>query len=184
MTHHACSAPLTYERFLEYWFGELVPSEEEATELALAGCSRCGELAQTWALDTQSLGETLALLPRAFLNPNELAALGTRAEIVDVPHGGECSIAVKRDVVHVFRVTLERELVSQFDRVDVEYSMPGVPEPTFHASDVARSNESGVVHLACHGHVLGKHGNLATLRLVGTRQGEARTLVESVIRLS
>jgi hypothetical protein len=179
MTMHSCTTPLDYERFLAYWFGELEPAEEEGVELQLLTCPHCGKLGETWALQTQGLGETASRLPRGFLDADEVRALGARAVLVDVS-SGSMDVALNRDAVHVFRLALDSELVAGCERIDVEYRKAGYPEPVFHVSDLPPSKPGTPVHLACSGHILATHGDV-TMRIVGTRAGGPVTLLESAV---
>jgi hypothetical protein len=182
MSTKGCLTPLSFEHFVDYWFGDLPNGEQEDLEEHLIACSRCGNNAESWAVDLEALGAGARLVPRAFLTPEQLAAYGSRANVVDVT-SQELTLQLGTHPIHVFRVSLDEQLLSGLERLDVEYVKEGYPEPIFYVSSVPLQNESGKFHFACHAHVLGGHGD-ATMRLLGTRQGQRFTLLESLVRMA
>jgi hypothetical protein len=179
VTEH-CKSPIPYERFVDSWFGDLAADEVDALEEHLVDCDRCTRSAEAWGLELLALAEGRGPLPRAFLTPAQVAAMGERAVVTDVGADPEPSIPIVPGKVHVFRVTLDLELLGRLERLDVEYRSDG-EEPDFFVSDVLPSTEDGVPHLACHSHVLAAHGD-TTVRLVGTERGRRVTVMERHLR--
>jgi hypothetical protein len=182
MSQDACLTPLTFERFVDYWFDELVTTEHEAIEEHLFACSSCARRAETWAVELHAVVEAGSELPRAFLTPEQLAEYGEKASVVDVT-SDELSIDTSTHPIHVFRVSLDAKLVSELERLDVEYLKEGVPEPIFYVSSVPLESASNQYHFACHAHVLSAHGD-ATMRLIGTREGKQFTVLESTVHMN
>ncbi|HVJ16936.1 MAG TPA: zf-HC2 domain-containing protein [Polyangiaceae bacterium] len=181
MSSQACASPLSFERFVDYWFGDLPSAEQESLEEHLFVCPSCGKNAEVWADDLQTLGDTASELPRPFLTTEQLAALGNKATVVDVTTD-EITVHLRPHTIHVFRVSLDEAQLSGLERLDVEYLKEGVPEPIFHVSGVPLEAESGQFHFACHSHVLNAHGD-AKMRLLGTRQGQQFTVLESTMHM-
>lgn len=182
MSPSRCEAPLSYERFVDYWLGDLAAAEQDAFERHLLTCKTCGAQAETWAVDTAALAEGARLLPRGFLTPEELEELGDGAVVVEVRNAPELRLRIQMGAIHVFRISLDQKLSSELERLDVEYLKEGYADPIFHADRVPLS-DSGKVHLACHSHVLNAHGD-STMRLIGTRNGERFTVFEMLVRFS
>jgi hypothetical protein len=179
MNRNRCEAPLSYERFVDYWFGDLTPAEQDALERHLLDCKLCGARAETWALDTAALAGGARLLPRGFVSPEELAALGHRAVLVDLPPGPEFTLRLKAGAIFVFRVAVDPTLARELERLDVEYLKEGYPEPIFQV-DSLPIPASGGVYLACHGDIMNAHGD-STMRLIGTRGGRRFTVFETLV---
>jgi len=179
MSHAACAIPVSFERFVDYWFGDLDAGEQAALEEHVLTCAICGKNAEAWAVDLKAMGDGASQLPRSFVTPEQLAALGN-VTIVDVS-SSEITVHLEHSI-HVFRVTLDQALLSELERLDVEYLKEGLPEPIFHVSSVPLPAESGQLHFACHSHILNAHGD-STMRLVGTRQGKQFTVFESHVRM-
>lgn len=177
----ACTSPLSFERFVDYWFGDLAAAEQELLEEHLIDCASCARRAEAFGADMLALAEGARQLPRSFLTEEQLAELRGKGDIVDVSAGADTRVRLIKGGVYVFRVSLDRKLLGELERLDVEYLKEGYGEPIFHVSDVPRESTSGQLHFACHGHVLDAHGD-ATMRLVGTRGGERFTVLESLVR--
>jgi hypothetical protein len=179
MSDVVCQSVLSYERFVDYWFGDLPSAEEDLLESHLVECPHCARLADIWSADTLALAAGARLLPRSFVTMEQLAAMGDAVKVIDV-EDHPISLRLDKDAIHVFRVTLEPEVIWGLDRLDVEYLKEGYDEPIFHVSKVPLDSDSDPLHFACHGHVLDAHGD-ATMRLIGTRGGERFTVLESLV---
>jgi hypothetical protein len=168
--------PLSYERFVDYWSGDLAPAQQDALEEHLIDCAVCGRLAETWGVELSALREAMSEMPPGYLTAEQVASLGHRAEVVVVPPSGGLTVKLRPHTVHVFRVSLDLAALADVERLDVEYLKDGYPEPIFHVSSLPRTESE--VHLACHSHVLSAHGD-TTVRVLGTRQGQQVTVFES-----
>lgn len=177
MSTAPCASALSYERFVDYWFGDLSPTEIHELEAHLVVCDACGRRAERWSLDMVEITETAREMPRSFVTSEQLAELGERAAVVDVPNAPEMQVKLGEKPVYVFRVALDPELFHTLERLDVEYLVEGHDEPVFYVSDVPLGPEPQPLHFACHSHVLSSHGD-STMRIVGTRAGERFTVRE------
>lgn len=176
-----CDQLLSFDRFVDYFFGDLPLEQEQGLERHLFECAACAERAEAWGNDAVALRARARELPSGALTRAELLALGDRAVVIDVPQLPQLDVHLGGMAIHVFHVHLEPEALRGLDRLDVEYLKASVPEPIFHVSSVPFEQRTGDVFLACHEDVLRSHGD-ATMRLVGTEQGQARTLFETEIR--
>jgi hypothetical protein len=111
-----------------------------------------------------------------------VASYREKARVVDVT-ADELSVDTSTHSIHVFRVSLDPKLVSELERLDVEYLKEGMPEPIFYVSSVPLQSPSNQYHFACHAHVLSAHGD-ATMRLIGTRDGKQFTVLESMVHMN
>jgi hypothetical protein len=175
-----CDQPLSFAHFVDYFFGDLPPQQEQSLEAHLFECAACAERAEVWGNDTLALRARATELPRSALTRAELVALGDRAVVIDVPKAPQFDVRLGDTAIHVFHVNLAPEVLRALDRLDVEYVKAEVPDPIFHVSSVPFEPQTGDVYLACHEQVLRSHGD-TTMRLVGTQRGEARTLFETEI---
>jgi hypothetical protein len=171
---------LSFERFTEYFFGDLPPEQEQSLEAHLFECAACSERAEAWGNDLHAIRARAGELPSGALTRAELAALGDRAVVIDVPKQPQVDVQLGDTAIHVFHVNLEPEVLGALDRLDVEYIKAEAPEPLFHVASVPFEERTGDVFLACHEQVLRSHGD-AKMRLVGTERGQARTLFETEI---
>ena len=178
----ACLTPLTFERFADYWFGDLAALEQEELEQHLFACASCAACAEGWAVELCGVARGARELPRSFLSPEQIAELGDRAAVVDVT-SAELDLDTTTHTIHVFRVSLDPKLVSGLERLDVEYLKEGVPEPIFYVSNVPLESPTSQYHFACHAHVLNGHGD-SKMRLIGTRGGAQFTVFESTVHMN
>ena len=176
----ACGQLLSFEQFADYFFGDLPAEQEQSFEAHLFDCAGCAERAEAWGNDLQALRARAAELPSGALTRAELAALGDRAVVIEVPNASQLDVRLGDTALHVFHVNLGPEQLRGLERIDVEYLKAEVAEPIFHVSSVPFERRTGDVWLACHEGVLRSHGD-ATMRIVGTERGQVRTLFETEI---
>lgn len=175
-----CEQPLSFAQFVDYYFGDLPLQQEQSLEAHLFACAECAGRAEVWGNDLLAIRARASELPSSALTGAELAALGERAVVIAVPKAAQFDVRLGDIAIHVFHVNLEPEVLRALDRLDVEYLKAEVPDPIFHVASVPFEPRTGDVYLACHEQVLRSHGD-ATMRLVGTQQGKARTLFETEI---
>lgn len=181
MTTTTCDQQLSFERFVDYFFGDLPAGEELRLEEHLFGCAVCAERAERWGNDLQAMRSRTQDLPRGAFTRDEVSALGDRAVVIDVPQAPRVDVRLANLALHVFHVHLEPESLRGVDRVDVEYVKPELSDPIFYVASVPFEQSTGDVFLACHEQVLRSHGD-STIRIVGTERGRARTLFETEVR--
>ena len=181
MTSSHCRAPLTYERYLQYFMGELVGEAEQTLEEHLFTCEACAASAERWGNDTLALERTARReLPQPAMTREQLAALGDRAVLVELPDAPSAHFELEHGKIHVFHLSLDAALLASFERLTAEYGGTD-SEPIFYVSDVPVTAGSGDVFLACHGHILEGHGGPTNVRLLGLREGQASTVYQSTL---
>lgn len=169
--------PMDREHFELYWFGDLDANAAAELEAHLFGCAACATRAERFATELTAIQRATDPLPKAHLTADEVARM-TGSVVLPLPPEGRHELHLQSGAVHVFQVQLAEEVRATLDRLDVEYTVAGVPDPVFHVSDVPVPKAGDSVFLACHGHVLQSHGD-AVMRVIGTRAGERVTVYES-----
>lgn len=177
------SCPLDFERYCLFWFGELDTGEVEGLELHLLSCDGCARRAETWGAQMVAMEKAFGELPRAYLNRDEIEAMGAGAVLVPMPRWPEHHFDLVPGAVHVFAVPVDESTRRDLERIDVEYLKEGYIEPIFEVGNVPVPPVGEPIHLACHSHVLASHGD-STMRVLGTKRGKRFTVYETLVKFA
>lgn len=130
MTVHNCGAPITDERLLEYWLGEVAGAEESTLDEHLLGCDSCSErlrkLAELGAgvRAIVARGGVQAVITDGLLECLAHAGLQIREYSV-FPNGSvNCTVAPEDDLL-VSRLHAPLAGVGRLDLVLVDMLSPG-----------------------------------------------------------
>jgi hypothetical protein len=119
-----CTAPVPFPTLVDYWFGDLAPTEEERVDEHLFGCARCsGQLGSLTRLGAGVRSAFLGGAVPAVITPELLRAMkqqGLRLREYPVAPGGSvhCTISTSDDGV-VSRLTAPLAGVTRLDLVVV-----------------------------------------------------------------
>jgi Putative zinc-finger len=130
MSRPACSAPIAFDRLVEYWLGELDEAGEALVDEHLLGCGECSENLRSLvglAGGVRTLvrqGAVQSVVTDAFLA--RLAAHGLRLREYRVPCNGSvhCTVAPDDDVL-VSRLEAPLAGVEQVDAVLLAFGEAG-----------------------------------------------------------
>jgi hypothetical protein len=120
MINLSCDTPLSLPVFLEYWFGDLAPDQEQPIEEHLLACSHCSRRLQEVVVLGSEIsssfrrGEMNVVISSPFMN--NMKAQGLRFREYCVPAGGtvECTITTDDDAV-IGRLQAPLEDVKRLD---------------------------------------------------------------------